>query len=266
MSTMEIDVKLQLHNVSKTFAGRNGRVEALESIDLDVPAGEFLCVVGPSGCGKTTLLNLIAGLEKPDSGAVFANGAPVEWPGPERSMIFQEAALFPWLNVIGNVEFGMKMGGVPAAERHQRAMRYLEMVHLTRFANAYIHELSGGMKQRVALARALVLQPDVLLMDEPFAALDAQARDALHGELQGLWAASKATVVFVTHNVREAVCLGDRVLVFSARPGRIKRELRVDLPRPRQIEDDGVITLARLVRDELRDEIAKVMGEELDAH
>ncbi len=259
-------MKLHVHNVSKTFAGRNGRVEALQDINLDVEEGQFLCIVGPSGCGKSTLLNLIAGLEKPDSGVVEANGELVEWPGPERSVIFQEAALFPWLNVIGNVEFGLKIGGVPPSERRQRAMRSLEMVHLTRFANAYIHELSGGMKQRVALARALVLQPDILLMDEPFAALDAQARDALHGELQELWAASKATVVFVTHNVREAVCLGDRVLVFSARPGRIKREFLVDLPRPRQIEDEGVIALARLVRDELREEIAKVMGEERDAN
>ena len=258
-------MKLQVQNVSKSFAGRNGRVGALESISLDVDAGEFLCIVGPSGCGKSTLLNLIAGLEKPDTGAVFANGELVEWPGPERSMIFQEAALFPWLNVTANVEFGLRIAGVPANERRERAMRYLEMVHLTRFAKAWVHELSGGMKQRVALARALVLEPDILLMDEPFAALDAQARDALHGELQRLWQESKTTVVFVTHNVREAVCLGDRVIVFSARPGRIKREFRVDLARPREIEDEGVIAIAREVRDELRDEIAKVLGEEMDA-
>jgi len=258
-------VKLQIQNVSKTFVGRHGKVEALQNINLDVAEGEFVCVVGPSGCGKSTLLNLIAGLEKPNAGAIYADGEQVEWPGPSRSMIFQEAALFPWLNVVGNVEFGMKIANVPAAERRERAMRYLNMVHLSRFANAYVHELSGGMKQRVALARALVLQPDILLMDEPFAALDAQARDALHGELQRLWASSKTTICFVTHNVREAVCLGDRVIIFSARPGRIKRELSVKLPRPREIEDEGVIQLARIVRDELRDEIAKVMGEELDA-
>jgi NitT/TauT family transport system ATP-binding protein len=258
-------VKLQVQNVSKSFAGRNGRVEALDGISLHVAEGECLCLVGPSGCGKSTLLNLIAGLEKPDKGAVFANGELVEWPGPERSVIFQEAALFPWLNVVSNVEFGLRIAGVPAAERRERAMRYLEMVHLTRFANAWVHELSGGMKQRVALARALVLKPDILLMDEPFAALDAQARDALHGELQQLWQASKTTIVFVTHNVREAVCLGDRVIVLSAGPGHIKREFRVDLPRPREIEDEGVISLARDVRDELRDEIAKVLEEEMDA-
>ena len=261
-------MKLEIQNIRKTFLGRNGQVDALDNINLNVAEGEFVCIVGPSGCGKSTLLNLIAGLEKPNAGAVYADDELVEWPGPSRSMIFQEAALFPWLNVVGNVEFGMKIAGTAAAERRTRAMRYLDMVHLTRFAHAFVHELSGGMKQRVALARALVLEPDILLMDEPFAALDAldaQARDALHSELQRLWAASKTTIVFVTHNVREAVCLGDRVVVFSARPGRIKREFPVNLPRPREIEDEGVIKIARAVRDELRDEIAKVMGEEMDA-
>ncbi len=257
-------MKLELRHVKKAFVGRHGHVDVLDDINLEVSDGEFVCIVGPSGCGKSTLLNLIAGLEKPDAGTVSANGQPVEWPGPERSMIFQDGALFPWLTVIGNVEFGLKVAGVAPAERRARAERYLDMVHLRRFAHACIHELSGGMKQRVALARALVLQPDILLMDEPFAALDAQARDALHGEMQRLWTASKTTIVFVTHNVREAVCLGDRVVVTTARPARIKREFRVNLPRPREIEDAGVIELARAVRDELRDEITKVMEDELD--
>jgi NitT/TauT family transport system ATP-binding protein len=256
-------VKLSLRGVSKTFSSGSGRVEALGTIDLEIREEEFLCIVGPSGCGKSTLLNLIAGLELPETGEVWCNGSPVTGPGPDRVVIFQEPALFPWLTVLGNVEFGLRLRGDGKARRRERAMDALRMVHLHRFSDAYVHQLSGGMKQRVALARALVMNPEILLMDEPFAALDAQTRDMLHGEVQAIWAETKKTIVFVTHNVREASCLGDRVVLFTARPGRIKREFRVDQPRPRQIEDPGTISLARMVLAELKDEVRKAFKEEL---
>jgi NitT/TauT family transport system ATP-binding protein len=198
--------------------------------------GEFVCLVGASGCGKTTLLNIIAGLEKPDSGTVQADGKPITGPGRERLVMFQEPALFPWLNVFGNVLFGLKLKpNLTNKDRQDVAKYYLELVGLSRFERANIHELSGGMKQRVSLARALAPNPRVLLMDEPFAALDALTREQLYGDLQRIWKARNKTIVFVTHNVREAACLGDRVIVFSPRPGRIREEFAVDLPRPRDI-------------------------------
>lgn len=258
-------VKLALRSVSKTFAtgSRNGSVHALDGITLDVREGEFVCLVGPSGCGKSTLLNLIAGLEKPSAGEVLMDGRPIDGPGPERMVLFQEAALFPWLNVVHNVEFGLKQKGVPRRARRETALHYLDLVHLGRFAKAYVHELSGGMKQRVAIARALAADPEVLLMDEPFAALDAQTRDVLHAELQELWAATRKTVVFITHNVREAVCLGDRVAVLTYRPGRLKAQFGVGLPRPRQIEDEGLMTVVAEITLSLRGEVIKALNEEL---
>jgi len=256
-------IKVSLHGVSKTFSAGNGRVEALGVIDLEIREEEFVCIVGPSGCGKSTLLNLIAGLDRPETGAVWCNGRPVTGPGPDRVMIFQEPALFPWLTVLGNVEFGLRLRGEAKARRRERAMDALRLVHLRRFKDAFVHQLSGGMKQRVALARALVMDPEILLMDEPFAALDAQTRDMLHGEVQAIWAETKKTIVFVTHNVREASCLGDRVVLLTARPGRIKREFCVDQPRPRQIEDPGTISLARMILADLKDEVRKVFKEEL---
>ncbi|MDI6870893.1 MAG: ABC transporter ATP-binding protein [Bacillota bacterium] len=257
-------VKLVLRNVSKAFAGRNGSVTALEDVSLEVRQGEFVCLVGPSGCGKSTLLNLIAGLERPSRGEILMDGRPVTGPAPERMVLFQESALFPWLNVVHNVEFGLKQKGVPARVRREIALYYLEMVHLRKFAGAYVHELSGGMKQRVALARALAADPDVLLMDEPFAALDAQTRDILHAELQEIWAATRKTVVFITHNVREAVCLGDRVVVLTYRPGRVKAHCEVALPRPRQIEDEGLLAVVAEVTASLRGEVMKALNEELN--
>jgi NitT/TauT family transport system ATP-binding protein len=228
--------KLVIEEVSKSFQSASGTVLALDRVSLNVAEGEFVCVVGASGCGKTTLLNIIAGLERPDSGAVLADGKPVTGPGRERLVMFQEPALFPWLNVFGNVLFGLKLKpNLTKKDRHDVAKYYLELVGLSRFERANIHELSGGMKQRVSLARALAPNPRVLLMDEPFAALDALTREQLYGDIQEIWKARRKTIVFVTHNVREAACLGDRVLLFAPHPGRIQEEFVVKLPRPRDI-------------------------------
>ena len=247
--------KVVLENVSRVFMGQSGPLPALTGMNLEIAAGEFLCLVGPSGCGKSTLLNLIAGLEKPDSGTVRVNGVPVAGPGPDRVVMFQEAALFPWLNVVQNVAFGLKMAGMAREERTERAMALLKTVKLDAFARSWVHELSGGMKQRVALAAALALDPEILLMDEPFAALDAQTRDQLHEELEAIWEQTGKTVVFVTHNVREAVRLGTRVLLMTARQGRIKREYPVDLPRHRHLEDVDLVKIASVIRDDLRAEV-----------
>ena len=257
-------MKLELRSVTKTFQSKRGDTRALQDISASVASGEFICLLGPSGCGKSTLLNLIAGLEKPDSGEVLVDGQPVTGPGRDRVVIFQEAALFPWLNVQGNVEFGLATAGMSKAERTDKALQYLRLVRLGSFRKAFTHELSGGMKQRVALARALALEPQVLLMDEPFAALDAQTRDSLHDELQDIWAQTGKTIIFVTHNVREALVLGDRVLLMSARPGRIKREFRCELPRPRHIEDADLVAATRDVLDDLRAEVMAAAQEELE--
>jgi NitT/TauT family transport system ATP-binding protein len=260
----EAHAKLELHCISKKFTSRRGEVRALEDITLSVAPGEFVCLLGPSGCGKSTLLNIVAGLEWPDTGDVLMDGRPVEGPGSTRVLIFQEPALFPWLNVRDNVAFGLTVAGVPRADRLATVAHYLRLVHLSRFERAFVHELSGGMKQRVALARALALDPEVLLMDEPFGALDAQTRDSLHGELQEIWAQTGKTVLFVTHNVREALVLGDRVVLLSARPGRIKREFSFGLPRPRQIEDHAIVDAAREVLADLRAEVLAAHQEEAD--
>jgi NitT/TauT family transport system ATP-binding protein len=245
-------VNFELTGVCRDFQARDGILVALERFDLTVPAGEFLCIVGPSGCGKSTLLHLLAGLDRPTAGEVRAGGEPVTGPDPRRVMIFQEAALFPWLDVQANVEFGLRMQGVPAPARREKAARLLGLVHLEQFAHAWVHELSGGMKQRVALARALAIDPAILLLDEPFCALDAITRSLLHTELQEIWKATHKTIVFVTHNVREAAVLGDRVLVMSARPGRITAEHRIDLPRPRHIDDLAIAECARRISADLK--------------
>src|SRR6266404_2269308 len=248
--------KVSLDGISLTYkTNAKGRLVALDNISLQVKPGEFVCVVGPSGCGKSTLLHLIAGLHQQSSGQVLVDGKPVSGPGTDRILIFQELGLFPWLKVGENVEFGMKMKNISKAEREERVQYYLRLVHLSKFRDSYTHQLSGGMRQRVALARALATEPDVLLMDEPFAALDAQTRDLLHDELERIWAETGSTIVFVTHNVREAVRLGDRVALLTFRPGRVKREFSVDLPRPRVLEDVHVAHAAREILDELREEI-----------
>src|SRR5499427_10374564 len=245
--------KLAIENVSKSFNGASGSVLALDRVSVNVAEGEFVCLVGASGCGKTTLLNIIAGLEKPDSGSVQADGKPITGPGRERLVMFQEPALFPWLNVFGNVLFGLKLKpNLTNKDRHEVAKYYLELVGLSRFERANIHELSGGMKQRVSLARALAPNPRVLLMDEPFAALDALTREQLYGDIQRIWQARRKTIVFVTHNVREAACLGDRVLLFAPHPGRIHEEFSVDLPRPRDINSVDLAAYATRITKALK--------------
>jgi NitT/TauT family transport system ATP-binding protein len=236
--------KLVVEGVSKRFLTRSGAIEALGPVSFTVQDGEMVCLVGPSGCGKSTLLNLIAGLEIPEQGQVMSDGRAVTGPGPERMVLFQDHGLFPWLNVWGNVLFGLRLKpGLSERERIGIADQVLRLVGLERFRKANIHELSGGMKQRVALARALAPNPKVLLMDEPFASLDALTREHLYEDLQNIFAQHRKTVVFVTHNVREAACLGDRVLAFSPRPGRIIGEFTIDCPRPRVFND---IQLARV--------------------
>ncbi|MFZ6030293.1 MAG: ABC transporter ATP-binding protein [Chloroflexota bacterium] len=245
-------MKLEVRGIGKSFGAHGKTLVALESTDLIVSKGEFVCLIGPSGCGKSTLLKIIAGLEAPSSGEVYADGQPVRGADPSRVMIFQETALFPWLNVQANIEFGLRMKGVAREKRRQVTARLLKMVHLEQFGRAWVHELSGGMRQRVALARALAVEPEVLLLDEPFGALDAITRDLLHTELQEIWLQTEKTIVFVTHNVREAVVLGDRVIVMSPHPGRIVAEHRIQLPRPRQIDEVATIQIAQQVAADLK--------------
>ncbi len=239
---------VSLRGVSQAFAGSGGGRLALDGIDLDVEPGQFVCIVGPSGCGKSTMLDLLAGHAKPARGTVTVNDVAVRGPSPDRVMVFQEHALFPWLSVANNVEFGLKNAGIAPAERATTVAKWLGKVGLTDAADLHPHQLSGGMRQRAALARAFAMRPKVLLMDEPFSALDAPSRDRLHVELQELWEETGVTIVFVTHNVREAVALGDRVIVLSSGPGRIIGDVSVTLPRPRVVESERVVTLSARVR------------------
>ena len=254
--------KLEAKNIVKHFDHNGNQVLALDGINLKVDEGDFVCIVGPSGCGKSTFLNIVAGLEKPNSGEVLLNGKAITTPGPDRTMVFQEGALFPWLKVIDNVEFGLKMAGIPKDERAQISQRYLDMMQLTKFANSYTYQLSTGMKQRVAIARALVMDPEILLMDEPFAALDAQTRDLLLVELQLIWERTKKTILFVTHSIAESVILGNRVVVFKNRPAKIKKEFVIDYRRPRLAEDQNLVKYQQDILAELRTEVkAQIKGE-----
>jgi len=228
--------KIEIEHLSKVYQGRSGAVTALQNTQLTIGQNEFVCVVGPSGCGKTTLLNIIAGLESATTGTVKVENQLVTGPGKERGVVFQQYALFPWKTVLKNVEFGLKLRGLGAKERREKAEKYLELVGLKDFAHAYPKELSGGMKQRVAIARAYAVEPEVLLMDEPFGALDAQTRAQLQEELLNTWEKEKRTIFFITHDVEEAVILAQRVIIMSARPGRIKEIVDVDIPYPRTQE------------------------------
>ncbi|MEV8511475.1 ABC transporter ATP-binding protein [Dactylosporangium sp. NPDC051484] len=223
--------EIRIRNITKTFPARNsGALTALENISLDITAGQFLALVGPSGCGKSTLLDLIAGLTSPTSGELTIGGRPVTGPGLDRGVVFQQYALFPWRTAQANIEFGLEVKGVPRRRRAERAREMLALVGLTAFADRYPHELSGGMRQRVAIARSLAYEPEVLLMDEPYAALDAQTREALQEDLLSIWRRTGTTVLFITHSIEEAVYLGQRVAVMTARPGRIKRIVDIELP------------------------------------
>lgn len=257
-------MSIVVENVSKSFITKTHEINTLHNINVEFHKGEFVCILGPSGCGKSTLLNIIAGLEQATTGRVICNGNEVKGAGPDRVVMFQEAALFPWLKVIDNVEFGMKLAGIPKAERREKAEKYLKMVHLSRFQNCFIHELSGGMRQRVALARALTLDSEILLMDEPFAALDSQTKSILQVELQEIWLATKKNIIFVTHNVEEAVLLADRVIVMAANPGVIKKEFHIQLARPRQPENVDLAYLASDIMKELKEEVEKVAKAEFD--
>jgi NitT/TauT family transport system ATP-binding protein len=251
--------------VNKWFAVKGERVQVLRDVDLEVRQGEFLSLVGPSGCGKSTLLNMLAGLDQPDEGVLELEGQPLRAAGDGKVMVFQEAALFPWLTVQQNVEFGLQMASVPAAQRSERALEHLRLVHLSRYASAYPHELSGGMKQRVAIARALVMEPHLLLMDEPFGALDEQTRSVLQDELQRIWLQTRKTVVFVTHSLAEAVLLSDRVALFSARPGRILKVFEVEASHPRSDGDPNLLLLRNEIKSLLSDEVTALQQKEMDS-
>jgi len=242
---------------SRSSMRASSSYEVLNGIDLKINEGEFVTIVGPSGCGKSTLLNIIAGLDRPDLGSVLIRGATASsnTMSTKRIMIFQEGALFPWLNVQDNVEFGLKIAKVPKEKRRQVADRYIEMVGLSKFAESFVYQLSGGMKQRVAIARALALEPEVLLMDEPFAALDVQTRDLLHEELVGIHKTTGKTILFVTHNINEAILLGDRVIVLSSVLKNIKKEFRIDMPRPRDPETPELYEIKKQILKEFEGDL-----------
>ncbi|MFB7664657.1 ABC transporter ATP-binding protein [Kitasatospora sp. NPDC056138] len=241
---------VRLSHVHKSFGRPGAATPVLDDISLDVAPGEFVTLLGASGCGKSTLLNLVAGLDKPTAGSI-------EVPGGRPALMFQEHALFPWLTAGRNIELALRLADVPRAERRPEAERLLDLVRLGGSYGKRVHELSGGMRQRVAMARALAQGSRVLLMDEPFAALDAITRDVLHDEITRIWAERQLAVLFVTHNVREAVRLAQRVVLLSSRPGRVAREWRIDLPQPRRIEDTGVADLSIEITEELRGEIRR---------
>ena len=253
---------LKISGLSKTF--KNAAEPALSDINLEITEGEFICIVGPSGCGKSTLLNLIAGLEKPTEGTITLDGREVLGPGADRVVMFQEPALYPWLNVIDNVKFGMKLAGIPKQEQEKRAEKYLRMVHLWDFREYAVHELSGGMKQRTALARALTMDSRIMLMDEPFSALDKQTINKLRAELEAIWEETGRTIIYVTHSVEEALYLADRIIILADRPGVVKNIVKIDLPRPRQLDSEEFVDIRKHLLDGLKVEVEKIEKEEYD--
>lgn len=229
-------MKLSIINVNKIYKNESGEIEILRDINFEVESGEFICIVGPSGCGKSTLVNIIAGLDNSTTGRVDLNNKEINSPGPDRAIVFQDFALFPWLTVIDNIELGMKIKGIPKKERRKKALNYLAMVHLSEFKDYYIHQLSGGMRQRVSIARALAMESEILLMDEPFASVDSHTRCILHYELLKIWNDTKKTIILITHSIDEAVLLADRILVMGPSPASIKKEIRLSMKRPRNID------------------------------
>jgi NitT/TauT family transport system ATP-binding protein len=264
---MTTQPKLRLDNVTKQFPirGQKEGFTAVDGISIDLADGEFLVLVGPSGCGKSTLLDLLGGLTKPTAGQILLDGKPITGPGLDRGIVFQQYALLPWRTARKNIEFGLEAKGLPTAERRARAEHYLELVGLQAFADRYPHELSGGMKQRVAIARSLAFDPEVLLMDEPFAALDAQTRESLQDELLRIWKATGKTILFITHGIDEAIYLGQRVAVLTSRPGRIKRVVDVHIDRSAEDvrSDAGFRALRHHIWSLLHDEVARARSEEL---
>lgn len=253
---MEGALMLILKNVTRTFVSKENTINALDKVNLEVKDEEFICILGPSGCGKTTLLRIIAGLDKPTDGEVLLDGIRVDKPGQDRGMVFQDYSLFPWRTVIDNIAFGLEVLGVDKKERYENAREYLELLDLEKFENSFPYELSGGMRQRIAIVRALINNPKLLLMDEPFGALDAQTRNIMQSELLRIWEKKHKTILFVTHSVDEAVYLADRIVVMSARPGTIKEIFNIDLPHPR-IRTSQEANL-------IRDRVLKSLGTEME--
>lgn len=254
---------IEIRGLSKVFSSDKRRVVALDGFDMDVADGEFVCLLGPSGCGKTTVLRIVAGLEPATGGSVMVHGKQVSSAGPERGMVFQEFALFPWRTVRKNIEFGLEIRGVAEKDRHEISSRLVDLVGLEGFEDSHPDELSGGMRQRVGIARALANEPAVLLMDEPFGSLDAQTRNLMQKELLRIWSATKKTVLFVTHSVDEAVFLADRIMVMTARPGKIREVIPVSLPRPRDRTSAEFIAVRGKVLAELDEEFEKARKTEL---
>ncbi|WP_077213381.1 ABC transporter ATP-binding protein [Bacillus dakarensis] len=254
---------IEINNIQKQFLNKDqSPVDVLKDINTTIEKGEFISILGPSGCGKSTLLNIVAGLTKATSGDILVNNKKIEKPGKDRGMVFQQAALFPWLNVMDNVTFPLKKE-VPKREAEERAKKYLQMVQLGKYVSHYPHELSGGMQQRVAIARALAMDPEILLMDEPFGALDEQTRSRLHTQLETIWTETKKTILFVTHSISESIKLSDRIIVMGTKPGTILQDIKVDIPRPREEHKKKIIELEEHIMSYLKTEIDKVVSEEL---
>lgn len=254
---------ISIQGLSKVFKKGKSELVAIDGFDIDVPEGEFVCLLGPSGCGKTTVLRIVAGLEGKSGGSLLVDGKQIEGPGPDRGMVFQEFALFPWRSARKNVEFGLEIKGAPLEQRHATSAKLLDLVGLKGFEDSHPRQLSGGMKQRVAIARALANNPSVLLMDEPFGALDAQTRNLMQKELLRIWTETRKTILFVTHSVDEAVYLADRIVVMTSRPGTVKKDIAVTLPRPRDRTSREFIAIRGEVLAELEAEFEKARASEM---